>query len=223
MLKKVLLCARFPYTLHLNSIGKMGRIVTVSAFLIIAFLAMGAIFWRQELKYQLPTPVPTDYKNVAHGASIDKTLLPPASAYFLHFYNPDCPCSRFNARHVKSLIRQFHDSVSMYIVVPSSQALTQAQREFEGQNFIVDNTQAIAKACGVYATPQAVIIDHEGKLFYRGNYNRARYCTAKASNFAELSLVALLNKQPSPAFGWMATQSYGCELTDTDKNEIELF
>jgi thioredoxin-related protein len=202
---------------------KMGRIVAVSAFLIVVFLAIGVVFWQQELKYQLPTPVPVQYQSVAMGASIDKTLLPKGSAYFLHFYNPDCPCSRFNARYVKSLIRQFGDSVSMYVVVPSQQDLSKAQKEFDGQNFIVDKNNNIANTCGVYSTPQAAIIDHEGKLFYRGNYNRSRYCTTKASNFAELSLVALLNKQPSPAFGLMATQAYGCEWNDPDKNDIELF
>lgn len=201
----------------------MGRIVAVCVFLIVAFLAMGAVFWQQELKYQLPTPVPAQYMPVSMGVTIDKTLLPAGSAYFLHFYNPDCPCSRFNANHVKSLIRQFSDSVSMYIVVPSHQDLSKAQSEFEGQNFIVDETNAIANACGVYSTPQAAIIDHTGKLYYRGNYNRSRYCTAKASNFAELSLVALLNRQASPAFGLMATQSYGCEWNDPDKNDFELF
>jgi Domain of unknown function (DUF6436) len=186
-------------------------------------MAMGAVFWQQELKYQLPTPVPAQYSEVAVGSSIDRSLLPAGSAFFLHFYNPDCPCSRFNARHVKSLIRQFGDSVSMYIVVPNQQDLIKAQQEFDGQNFLVDEANAIAKTCGIYATPQAAIIDHAGKLFYRGNYNRTRYCTAKASNFAELSLVALLNKQPSPIFGLLATQAYGCQWDDPNKQDIELF
>jgi hypothetical protein len=201
----------------------MGRILAVCCLLIVAAAAMGMVFWQHELKYQLPTPVPTQYKNVPIGTLVDRSALPKGSAYFLHFYSPDCPCSRFNARHVKSLIRQFGDSVSMFIVVPRQQDLAKAKSEFEGLDFIVDDNDAIAKACGIYATPQAVIIDHDGKLFYRGNYNRSRYCTAKASNFAELSLVALLNKQPSPVFGLMATQAYGCEWDDPDKQDIELF
>ena len=110
----------------------------------------------------------------------------------------------------------------MYIVVPNQQALTKAQREFGQQNFVVDENNAIAQACGVYSTPQAAIVDYDAKLFYRGNYNRSRYCTARATNFAELSLLALLNNQPSPSFGLLATQSYGCELDDSD-NTFELF
>jgi hypothetical protein len=201
----------------------MGRILAVCCLLIVAVAAMGTVFWQQEMKYQLPTPVPIQYKIVPVGTLVDRSVLPAGSAYFLHFYNPDCPCSRFNAKHVKSLIRQFGDSVTMLIVVPNQQDLTKAKSEFEGSNFIVDDNDAITQACGVYATPQAVIIDHDGKLYYRGNYNRSRYCTSKASNFAELSLVALLNNQPSPMFGLMATQAYGCEWNDPNKQAIELF
>ncbi len=201
----------------------MTRFILVGCFLVLAFLAMGAVFWQQELKYQLPTPVPAQYAAVPAGAPVNRTLLPRGSAYFLHFYNPDCPCSRFNARHIHSLIRQFSDSVSMYIVVASQVDVSKAQREFGAEKILVDSDNAIARMCGVYSTPQAAIIDHNGNLYYRGNYNRSRYCTAKASNFAELSLVALLNRQPSPAFGLMATQAYGCEWSDPDKNDIELF
>lgn len=188
-----------------------------------AFLAMGMVFWQQELKYQLPTPKPALHVDVPPGAPVNRSLLPAGSAYFLHFYNPDCPCSRFNARHIHSLIRQFSDSVSMYIIVASQSDVDKAQREFGDEKILVDENNEIARACGVYATPQAVIIDHAGKLYYRGNYNRSRYCTAKASNFAELSLVALLNRQPSPVFGLMATQAYGCEWGETENDEIELF
>ena len=200
----------------------MARLILVGGFLLTAAWAIGAVFWRQELRYALPTPVPHNYRAVAVGSIVEHHALASGKAYFLHFYNPDCPCSRFNARHVKSMIRAHADSVAMYIVLPSHQDLPKAQREFAQQHFIVDEDGTLAQACGVYATPQAAIVDATGKLFYRGNYNRTRYCTAKATNFAELSLVALLNKQPSPSFGLLATQAYGCELTDPE-SDIELF
>jgi hypothetical protein len=86
---------------------------------------------------------------------------------------------------------------------------------------VTDAHQKIAEACGVYSTPQAVIIDRDNKLFYRGNYNASRYCTSKATNFAELSLIALLNKRPAPVFSIAATQAYGCELSE-EKSFVEL-
>jgi hypothetical protein len=56
-------------TLRPSNDWKMGRIVAISAFLIVAFLAMGVVFWQQELKYQLPTPVPVQYQSVAMVAA----------------------------------------------------------------------------------------------------------------------------------------------------------
>jgi hypothetical protein len=200
----------------------MSRIVLVSFVLVSAFAGIVAMFWQQEVKYLFPTTMPSDYKAVATGSKIDTSLLPKGSAYFLHFYNPDCPCSRFNARHVKSLIRAYGDSVRMFVVVPSARDLAKAKEEFEELEMIIDEGGAIAEACGVYSTPQAVIIDQNSLLYYRGNYNKSRYCTARASNFAELSLIALLNRQPSPSFGILASQSYGCEWGE-EKNELELF
>lgn len=199
----------------------MGRVVIVSGALLLFAVGIIVIFWKQELKYSLPTPVPDNYRNVAVGESIHlPAYLQKDQAYFIHFYSADCPCSRFNARHVQSLIRSYHDSVAFIIVVQSADDKKKTQELFGSDlTVLIDTKEEIAQACGVYATPQAVIIDSNNKLFYRGNYNRSRYCTTRASNFAELSLVALLNDQPPPPFGIQATQSYGCELSP----EVELF
>lgn len=199
------------------------RIIGLGLVLIVCITGIGVIFWRQELKYQLPTPVPADYVQVKVSS---KVLMPDGfekgSSYFLHFYNPDCPCSRFNARHLKSLIRNYKDSVRIVVVVSSESDRPKARKELgEDLSVWVDGNGELAKSCGVYSTPQAAIIDANGNLFYRGNYNRSRYCTVRASNFAELSLIALLNNQPPPAFGLLSTQSYGCELSANA--DFELF
>jgi len=194
------------------------RRVVVVLILISSAVGIGFIFWKQELKYQLPTPLPTDYRHVNVGEKVSyHSVLQPGESYFLHFYNPDCPCSRFNARHLKSLVRSYSDSVHIKVILASSEHLDKAKSDLGDQlEFIVDDDNSISKSCGVYATPQAAIIDREGKLYYRGNYNASRYCTSRATNFAELSLIALLNHQPSPSFGLFATQSYGCEWNDTE-------
>ena len=200
----------------------MVRLALAITGLILSASGIGAIFWKQELRYQLPTPVPTNYNSIALGQAI---ALPDdfkkGTAYFVHFYNPDCPCSRFNSRHVKSLIRAHEDSIQMVIVVPDEQSFSKARNEFEDIPIVIDYQESIVQATGVYSTPQAVIVDQHHRLYYRGNYNKSRYCTAKATNFAELALVALLNQQPSPQFGLIATQSYGCEWGK--ESEIELF
>lgn len=200
------------------------RKVFAVLILVIGVTAIVFIFWKQEMKYALPAKVPDQYLPVLPGQKVDlPSSLRQGSAYFFHFYNPDCPCSRFNAQHIQSLIRNYGDSIRFTIVIPDASALDLAKEELGADlNFISDTDHTIAKACGVYSTPQAAIIDREGKLFYRGNYNRARYCTTRASNFAELSLIALINKQPAQVFGLAATQAYGCELHDPE-SDIELF
>ncbi len=187
--------------------------------LVILFLTsiigvMAFIFWNEEMKYALPTPVPRDYKSVVVGTTIDRSELDlPNTSLYLHFYNPDCPCSRFNAQHIRQLIRLHGDSVAAYVVVPSPDDIEEAKKEFgEAFAFRVDTDGALARACGVYSTPQAVVIDARGRLFFRGNYNRARYCTASATNYAELALLSLINGANPPVFDLLATQSYGCSL-----------
>lgn len=187
---------------------------------------IAAIFWQQELKYSLPTPIPAEYRAVALGQQVNLYgLLSSQKAYFLHFYNPDCPCSRFNSKHVQELIHEHQDSIEIVIVVPSQQYVAKAAREFgDDLTIIADGQEFIAKACGVYSTPQAVILDQNHRLYYRGNYNKARYCTSRATNFAELSLIAFLHKQPAPLFGIVATQAYGCSLEDGQQTkDLEFF
>lgn len=199
----------------------------VGLILVGSVAGIAVIFWQQELQYHLPTPIPVNYQEVAIGSPVTfPALLPNGQAHFIHFYNPDCPCSRFNAKHINALIYSHGDSVKFVIVVPEEKYIREAASAFgESLRILADPQGIIAKACGVYSTPQAAIIDYEGKLFYRGNYNASRYCTVRATNFAELSLIALLNNRPSPAFGLVATQSYGCEISSPEgyNNLPELF
>jgi hypothetical protein len=199
------------------------RYILSIIILFLCFVGIAGIFWHQEYRYSLPTPVPANYKAVLVGQPVsghgfDAVL--PEGPLFLHFYNPDCPCSRFNARYLKSLIRTYEDSVQLFIVVPSEKAKNKAQREFGADHqYFVDENGKLAATYGVYATPQAVLIDREEKLFYRGNYNKSRYCTKRATNYAELALIALLNNQSPPQFEFSATQSYGCELPNNENEK----
>jgi len=75
----------------------------------------------------------------------------------------------------------------------------------------------IAVSCGVYSTPQAVIIDPDNKLYYRGNYNKSRYCTLKSSNYAQMAIDSFLVNCTKPVFAESATKSYGCQLPNCKK------
>jgi len=195
------------------------RFAIAIGFLALCSLCVGCVFWKQELQYRLPTPVPQSYRPVKVGETVNLAdNLKGERARFLHFYNPDCPCSRFNVQHLRALIRNFGDSLSIAVVVASGDDLLRARKTFGEQvEFVSDGEGNIARACGVYSTPQAAIIDRDGKLYYRGNYNVSRYCSSRATNFAELSVLALMNKQPPPQFGLLATESYGCSLNKEEQ------
>lgn len=76
----------------------------------------------------------------------------------------------------------------------------------------IDENGKIAEEFGIYSSPQVVIVDQNGYIFYKGNYNSARYCTNKQTAFAEISINDLLNKRATQTFNKSATVPYGCVL-----------
>jgi hypothetical protein len=72
--------------------------------------------------------------------------------------------------------------------------------------------QSLADRCGVYSTPQAVLVDNSQKLYYRGNYNATRYCTEEKTAYAKMALDGLLNSQSLPVLSARALKSYGCTI-----------
>jgi Iodothyronine deiodinase len=190
------------------------------AWLILLCLTVGVLYWRMEWQYSLPTPIPAHYQAVERGVSIrlpsravalqtgDKPL-------FLHFFNPDCPCSRFNMPQFRALVQQYGDRVSFAIVVMSAKTFTAAQLQKKfNLPYIIPAIQdsALAAACGVYSTPQAVLIDRDSRLYFRGNYNRSRYCSDEKTSFARQALDGLLNGNYSLTFSPLALKAYGCQL-----------
>jgi hypothetical protein len=192
------------------------RKIAIILFLTLLCVAVIGLFWRNEWVYSLPTPVPLNYMAVSPGSTIDfrvKFAPDNGKPLFLHFFNPDCPCSRFNIRHFKSLVKQYGKEVNFGIVVVNNNAYTakEIQDKFD-LPIPVSFDSAVAAACGVYSTPQAVIIDTNHKLYYRGNYNRTRYCADKKSEYARMALDSLLDHRVLVAFDRLAVTAYGCQL-----------
>src|SRR5437868_188186 len=92
----------------------------VISLLSLLFSGICMIFWYSELRYNLPTPKPQNYLEVKQGEYIALAGLQSTATgkpLFLHFFNPDCPCSRFNIPHFKSLVKEYGDKISFAIVV----------------------------------------------------------------------------------------------------------
>lgn len=189
---------------------------------------VGYTFWQQEYKFTLPTPVPNDIVVINKGDSVQIPLISKGneSVYF-HFFNYDCPCSRFNIKEFESLVNRFDDEVKFYAVLQTNDDNQRAIEKFKskynlGIPVIDDPNGLIAKSLGVYSTPQAVIVKNE-KLFYKGNYNKARFCLSRNTKFAELALTAMLNGEEPPVFPSVAEIAYGCELPVNSKKSDALF
>jgi hypothetical protein len=193
----------------------------VIAWLILLLTGIAGFFWRSEWVYALPTPVPSNYRPIGIGAAIDwpqrcKASLPlSGKPLFLHFFNPDCPCSRFNVPHFRSLIKQYSGQVNFALILMTDKNYTPDEIRHRWdlpENIPVLRDSLMAAACGVYSTPQAVIVDTHDQLFYRGNYNRNRYCTDERTSYARLALESLLNHDIHPVFDPLALKAYGCKL-----------
>ncbi len=193
----------------------MIRTGLVILWLLVLVAAVGSLFWYQDWVYQLPTPVPDSYTPVRTGTVIkvaSSAAMQPDKPVFLHFFNPVCPCSRFNQPQFKALVRQFGRQVNFAVVVmsPRPYSAEQIQQKL-GLRIPVLTDSLLARACGVYATPQAVLLDTQHRLYYRGNYNRSRYCTDEQTSYAKQALTALLTKS-GRVTDERALTAYGCSL-----------
>lgn len=194
----------------------MKRKLLLALWLSFLFGTILVLFWENEYKYSLPTPIPKNHHDVAIGTHIDleKNTSKKSKPVFIHFFNPDCPCSRFNVPHVSGLIKKYGDKIDFNIVVLNKEkkfTVAEIQSKF-GADIPVFFDEAIAEKCGVFSTPQAVLLDASQNLYYRGNYNKTRYCTNTDSNYAQMAIDSLLNKNHNPSFDALALRTYGCSL-----------
>ena len=173
-------------------------------------------FWFNQLVYLLPTPVPASYHQVHNGEHIE---LPSSIArqnhkpVFLHFFNPDCPCSRFNVGQFNTLVKNYGKEVDFVVVLMTSKNYTAKDiRKRFGISVPVISDPKLAALCGVYSTPQAVVLTDQQQLFYRGNYNKSRYCTDEATSYARIALDGVIAHRNDLKFDAMALKAYGCTL-----------
>ncbi|MFY0608503.1 MAG: hypothetical protein JXR10_17430 [Cyclobacteriaceae bacterium] len=194
----------------------MLRRFIAAIFLLSVVSCLAGIFWQAEIQYLLPTPVPSDYQEIVVNTKIyvdDNSTDSLEKPVFYHFFTTNCPCSKFNLTHFNSLKRAFGDQIDFIVVLPEEDDIEKARPYFEGETKIIrDVNQQFAVASGVYSTPQAVIINTDRSLYFRGNYNKARYCSDPLSNYAQMALDSLQSNVAPPDFGPLASIAYGCGI-----------
>ncbi len=136
------------------------RLIITAVFILLATAGIAAIFWNPELKYTRPTPVPAGYQAIAPGEGVQVAQilkLEVRKPVLLHFFNPECPCSRFNLKHLKELVSTYGAEVAFVTVVPEGLAdQTEKILEELGLNIpvVADKDKELARRCGVYSTPR---------------------------------------------------------------------
>jgi len=203
------------------------RPITASVVVLALLGFVGYTMWEQDWKWGLPTQRPAHLKQPPMGTAVElpETVLARWSEtagrpLFLHFFNPDCPCSRFNQDHVRDLIRAHRGRVTIIAVIEpeggtvSPRAVANAERDL-GVPVLLDADGSLAKRVGVYSSPQAVLVKTDGALYYRGNYNLARYCTDARTEFARIAIEHVLAGTPKYDAPVQARVAYGCPLPAT--------
>jgi hypothetical protein len=179
------------------------------------------LFWQQDWQYSRPTPRPDDLLQPAVG---QRVALAPALGVdsrplLLHFFNPACPCSRFNLRHFQELQRRYGARVRFVALLQaesSTQSVVEIQAAFRSAGLamdsVVDTGGELARQLGVYSTPQAVLLNTQQQIFFRGNYNSSRYCTSRDTEYARIAIEALLAGRSSVPLPASASVAFGCPL-----------
>ena len=194
--------------------------------ILVFFLGVGFVFWDTQVKYLLPTPQPETVNRLTIGQEVPVSYLSllknqnNTQPVYLHFYNPDCPCTRFNLKEVKNIAFEYKNDLKFIVVAQSKKYSEQLKQDIENLflndiTVVLDSTGVIAEGFGVYSSPQFVLVDEANKVVYNGNYNVSRYCTKPASSFARMA-VEFLKSKDTTLFNEIKQGSelapYGCLL-----------
>lgn len=139
-----------------------------------------------------------------------------AAISVIHFWDPGCPCSRFNEVHVKNIISTYAaKNVQFTIVVKGSTAevrnerMRLAQQVFQG--FAVKEIRDDwPLQNGPPSSPAVAVINRQGQLVYFGPYSLGARCAPDKGQFVETVLDTLDSKNNSASKKQLNTLAVGC-------------
>jgi peroxiredoxin len=196
----------------------MRALVTFNA---LCLLGVTGIFWWEDVRYSLPTPRPAAVRAPDASGRVSLPAGVPLSRNqptLLHFFHHRCACSRFNATHLRSLVKRFGKQVQFVAVAQGTandaEARSRATEIGLSIPAIADPDGQIAHSAGVWSTPQAALIAPDSTLLFRGNYNTSRYHTERRTEFVRLALENITGVGPRNALltSLDALVAWGCQL-----------
>ncbi|ALP51907.1 hypothetical protein Tel_01455 [Candidatus Tenderia electrophaga] len=106
----------------------------------------------------------------------------------VHFWDPDCACSRFSDAHVAELIQAYGSRGVAFIVVPRAVAARDEARRRAVELFGAPVTVAAMDDLAMPSSPAAAVLDAAGRLVYFGPYSNGAVCGAGGDAFVEKAL-----------------------------------
>jgi Iodothyronine deiodinase len=207
-----------PRSSPFRTISRCFSAIVINACLL---ALVGYAFWVADWQYSLPTPRPDGLVQPPLGSRLAlpagvSSLRRENRPLVVNFANAQCPCTEFNLDHLRRLQKMFGDKVDFMLVLESSADAAGSQAEFQSMHLrmpvLYDHAEEASTALGVYGTPQAAVLDDRGRLYYRGNYNRSRYCNEESSEYVRIALSALVQNRSLPSLPPDAAVTYGCPL-----------
>ncbi len=203
--------------------------VMVTAWLLFTLVAF---WWFQFKNIQSFSPSPTseqrDYFKPSGLAQqlaqisqkLDDNTRPDQATVF-HFWNPDCPCSRFNTAHVRAITRQYSTKGVRFIVIPHPGVNTNFNDLKEQAESNFGTTIHLIRAGEVHlpSSPAAAVIGNDGQLAYFGPYSIGASCSATSGTFVEKTLDSILAGEHMRNINTAATGCY-CDWKHWSKNNV---
>ena len=130
-----------------------------------------------------------------------------------NFWDPDCPCTRFNEAHVRDIMNAYQQQGIRFVIVPryenetdKERTLLLARKTF-GANALVTTDDQMTLQQAVPSSPAVAVTDASGRLAYFGPYSVGAFCGPTGGAFVEKTLDSLLlNTNPRT----LNTVAFGC-------------
>jgi len=144
-------------------------------------------------------------------------------ANILFFITNECPISNAFAREIARICADYSSKGFGCDLVYADASITDVQARQHAQEFghgdyprLVDRKHELVKAAGVTVTPEAAVINREGKVVYRGRIDdsfaalgQPRRAVKNADLRAALDAVAVGRQVETPV-----TKALGCYISD---------
>lgn len=133
----------------------------------------------------------------------------------VHFWNPDCPCSRFNEIHVKKIMSDYADkNIQFTIVVSGNDNEIREQRKLLAQKIFTHKAVKDIRSDwpmnkGPASSPAVGVIDSDGELVYFGPYSLGARCAPDQGQFVE-KILNRLDREKRLRKKQLNTLAVGC-------------